>query len=97
MRSLRRHGRHVQVGLLLAEAAGAPVPWDLVVSRELRVCGSHGMAAVDYPAMLAMVADGRLDPAGLVGSVITLDEACAALMAMDDPSAARAGMTVVAL
>ena len=97
VRSLRRHGRHVQVGLLLAEAAGAPVPWDLVVSRELRLLGSHGMAAVDYPAMLAMVADGRLDPAGLVGSVITLDEAGAALMAMDDPSAARAGMTVVSV
>ena len=97
VRSLRRHGRHVQVGLLLAEAAGAPVPWDLVVGRELQLSGSHGMAAVDYPAMLAMVADGRLDPAGLVGPVITLDEAGAALMAMDDPSGARAGMTVVAV
>jgi alcohol dehydrogenase len=97
VRSLRRQGRHVQVGLLLADAAGAPVPWDLVVGRELRLAGSHGMAAVDYPAMLAMVADGRLDPGRLVGRVITLDEAGAALAAMDDPSAARAGMTVVAL
>ena len=97
VRSLRRHGRHVQVGLLLAEAAGAPVPWDLVVGRELRLAGSHGMAAVDYPAMLDLVADGRLDPARLVGPVITLDEAGAALMAMDDPSGARAGMTVVAV
>ncbi|MGI3783307.1 MAG: alcohol dehydrogenase catalytic domain-containing protein [Janthinobacterium lividum] len=97
VRSLRRHGRHVQVGLLLAEAAGAPVPWGLVVGRELRLHGSHGMAAVDYPAMLAMVADGRLDPARLVGPVITLDEAGAALAAMDDPSSSRGGMTVVAL
>ena len=97
VRSLRRHGRHVQVGLLLADAAGAPVPWDLVVGRELSLAGSHGMAAVDYPAMLTMVADGRLDPARLVGSVIALDEAGAALAAMDDPSSARGGMTVVAL
>ena len=97
VRSLRRHGRHVQVGLLLGDAAGAPVPWDLVVGRELQLLGSHGMAAVDYPAMLAMVADGRLDPARLVGSVITLDEAGAALAGMDDPSATRGGMTVVAL
>jgi alcohol dehydrogenase len=97
VRSLRRHGRHVQVGLLLGEAAGAPVPWDLVVGRELQLLGSHGMSAVDYPAMLAMVADGRLDPARLVGSVITLDEAGAALAAMDDPSSTRSGMTVVSL
>ena len=97
VRSLRRHGRHVQVGLLLGDAAGAGVPWDLVVGRELRLAGSHGMAAVDYPAMLAMVADGRLDPGRLVGRVITLDEAGAALAAMDDPSSPAAGMTVVSL
>ena len=97
VRSLRRQGRHVQVGLLLGAAAGAPVPWDLVVGRELQLLGSHGMAAVDYPAMLAMVADGRLDPSRLVGSVITLDEAGSALAAMDDPSSARAGMTVISL
>ncbi|SDV02810.1 alcohol dehydrogenase [Microlunatus sagamiharensis] len=93
--SLRRHGRHVQVGLLLAEAAGAPVPWDLVVGRELRLLGSHGMAAVDYPPMLAMVADGRLDVARLVGSRIDLDEAGPALAAMDDPTIAGGGMTIV--
>ncbi|MGI3781021.1 MAG: alcohol dehydrogenase catalytic domain-containing protein [Janthinobacterium lividum] len=97
VRSLRRHGRHVQVGLLLGDAGASPLPWDLVVGRELEVSGSHGMSAVDYPAMLAMVADGRLDPARLVGSVISLDEAGDALAAMDDPSSARGGMTVVSL
>ncbi len=95
VRSLRRHGRHVQVGLLLGSHAAAPLPWDLVVGRELRVLGSHGMAAVDYPAMLAMLAAGRLDPGRLVGPVIGLDQAGAALMAMDDLSAARGGMTIV--
>ncbi len=93
--SLRRQGRHVQVGLLLGEAAGAAVPWGLVVGRELRLLGSHGMAAVDYPAMLAMVADGRLDVARLVGHRIGLDEAGPALAAMDDPSVAAGGMTIV--
>ena len=97
VRSLRRHGRHVQVGLLLGDAAGAPVRWDLVVGRELRLFGSHGMAAVDYPPMLAMLADGRLDPARLVGRVITLDEAGAALAAMDQPISGAAGMTIVSL
>ena len=68
VRSLRRRGRHVQVGLMLGDAARAPLPWDLVVARELEIYGSHGMAAADYPPMLAMVADGRLKPRLLVGA-----------------------------
>jgi alcohol dehydrogenase len=61
----------------------APLPWDLLVGRELQVVGSHGMAAAEYPAMLAMIIDGRLRPQRLVGSVISLDYAGQALMAMD--------------
>jgi D-arabinose 1-dehydrogenase-like Zn-dependent alcohol dehydrogenase len=96
VRSLRRRGRHVQVGLLLGPAAAPPVPMDLVIGRELEIYGSHGMAARDYPAMLAQIADGTLRPARLVGSVIGLEQAGAALAAMDGPGAA-AGMTVIEL
>lgn len=97
VRSLRRRGRFVQVGLMLGNDAKAPLPWDVVVGYELEVYGSHGMAARDYPAMLAMVAAGVLRPAELVGRVISLAEAPAALMAMDSPAAATAGMTVIDL
>lgn len=54
------------------------------------------MAAHEYPAMLALVADGTLRPDRLVGEVIGLDGAGAALAAMDRP-ATSAGMTVIAL
>jgi alcohol dehydrogenase len=94
VRCLRRRGRHVQVGLLLGDASTPPLPMDLVVARELSVHGSHGMPAHQYPDLLAMVADGALDPALLVGRVIGLDEAGAALAAMDEP-ATSTGMTVV--
>jgi alcohol dehydrogenase len=94
VRSLRRGGRHVQVGLMLGTDAQAPLPWDLVVSRELHVAGSHGMAAADYPAMLELVADGRLKPQRLVGSVIPLAEAPAALTAMDSPIPPHSGIVV---
>jgi alcohol dehydrogenase len=94
IRSLRRRGRHVQVGLMLGDAAQAPVPWGPVVAYELEILGSHGMAAADYPAMLAMVADGRLRPQDLVGRVVDLAGAAVALAAMDDPVATGAGMTV---
>jgi alcohol dehydrogenase len=44
--------------------------------------------------MLALVADGTLRPGRLVSTVIGLDDAPAALMAMDHPPAGS-GMTVV--
>lgn len=95
LRSLRRRGRHVQVGLLL-DPAGTPLPMDLVVARELELHGSHGMAAADYPPMLDLVTSGRVRLTDLVGTVIGLDEAPAALAAMDRPAAVP-GITVVDL
>jgi alcohol dehydrogenase len=92
--SLRPRGRHVQVGLLLGDHASPQLPMDKVVAQELEIHGSHGMAAADYPEMLALVADGRLRPDLLVGRVIGLEEAGAALAAMGVPASA-AGMTVV--
>ena len=94
IRSLRRRGRHVQVGLMLGDDARAPLPWEVVIARELEIYGSHGMAAADYRPMLEMVADGRLRPRLLVGAVIPLAEAGRALMAMDEPIARQAGITV---
>ena len=97
VRSLRRRGRYVQVGLMLGPDSRAPLPWDVVVAYELELHGSHGMAACDYPAMLARVTSGALRPQELIGRVIGLSEAPAALMAMDSSTAATAGMTVIDL
>jgi D-arabinose 1-dehydrogenase-like Zn-dependent alcohol dehydrogenase len=92
--SLRRRGRHVQVGLLLGEQSTPPLPMDRVVAHELEITGSHGMPAHQYPDLLALVVDGTLDPALLVGRVVALGEAPAALAAMSGPTE-TAGMTVV--
>lgn len=96
VRCLRRRGRHLQVGLLLGQDSRPPIPMELVISRELEILGSHGMAARDYPAMLALIADQRLRPDLLVAREITLDQAPAALTAMDSDSA-TAGITVIKL
>ena len=93
VRSLRRRGRHVQVGLLLGADAATALPMDLVVAHELEVLGSHGMAAVDYPAMLDLVRRGELAPAALVSRVVELEQAGAALAALDHPG--PPGITVV--
>jgi D-arabinose 1-dehydrogenase-like Zn-dependent alcohol dehydrogenase len=93
VRCLRRRGRHVQVGLLLGPAAAPPLPMDLVIGRELEIYGSHGMAARDYPAMMAMVADGTLRPGAAIGQVIGLEDVGRVLAAMNGPGPV-AGMTV---
>ena len=93
IRSLRKRGRHVQVGLMLGDDAIAGVPMDLVIAHELEILGSHGMAAHEYPAMLAAIAAGRIDPRLLVGRRITLEEAPEALATMD--ASIHRGMTVI--
>lgn len=95
IRSLRKRGRHLQVGLMLGDHATAPVPMDLVIAHELEILGSHGMAAHEYPAMLARIASGDIDPRMLVGRTITLEEAPDALATMDGSS--HPGMTVIEL
>jgi D-arabinose 1-dehydrogenase-like Zn-dependent alcohol dehydrogenase len=92
--SLRKRGRHVQVGIMAGEAARPPVPMDRVIARELEIRGSHGMAAHEYPEMLARIADGVLRPEALVGRTITLDETPDALVAMGGPGRG-AGMTLI--
>ncbi|MGV8907528.1 MAG: zinc-dependent alcohol dehydrogenase family protein [Propionicimonas sp.] len=94
---LRRRGRHVQVGLMLAESATTPLPWGAIVSRELEVVGSHGMAAADYPGLLAMISSGQLAPRTLVGRTVGLDQAGVELMAMDAPVPSAAGLVVAVI
>lgn len=93
--SLRRRGRHVQVGLLLGADSTPPLPMDRVLAWELSLHGSHGIAAHEYRGLLDLIAAAGVDPAALVGRVVPLEEAGAALAAMDGP--APAGMTVVSL
>ena len=66
---------------------------DRVIGWELDVLGSHGMAAADYPEMLALIEQGLLQPQRLVERTIGLDEAAALLPGFD--RATVAGMTMV--
>jgi alcohol dehydrogenase len=91
--SLRRRGRHVQVGLLLPDDGQPRVPMWPVIGRELDVLGSHGMAAVNYPRMLELIRSGALDPQQLVERTISLAEAASLLPRFD--SAVVAGMTLI--
>jgi alcohol dehydrogenase len=70
------------------------MPMARVIAHELEIVGSHGMAAHDYPAMLAMVASGRLRPDLLVTRRLTLEQGADALQAMGEPGY-PAGISVI--
>ncbi|HEY2847391.1 MAG TPA: zinc-dependent alcohol dehydrogenase family protein [Pyrinomonadaceae bacterium] len=82
--SLRKRGRHIQVGIMKAGEHDAPVPTGRIISRELEILGSHGMQAHRYTEMLEMIRDGRLAPKRLIGKTVTLDQAPAELTNMDN-------------
>lgn len=54
--SLRRRGRHVQIGLLPGDQAGPALPVGKVIAHELEIFGSHGMQAHAYPELLDLAA-----------------------------------------
>ena len=94
--SLRRRGRHLQLGLLLTPDGLTPEPMARVIAYELDILGSHGMAARDYPQMFEMVTSGILRPDLLVERTVGLTDGIAALRAMGDPKAAiTSGITII--
>jgi len=80
--SLRRRGRHIQVGLVPPETVD--VPMATVIARELEILGSHGMQASRYPDMISMILDGQLDPHRLITRRIGLSELPDVLSRMGD-------------
>jgi alcohol dehydrogenase len=91
--SLRKRGRHVQVGLLLEDEREVALPMDRVIGYELELRGVHGMAVGRYDALLRLVESGAVEPARLIGRTIGLEEAGAELAAMG--TFAQRGVTVV--
>ena len=73
--SLRKRGKHIQVGLMTGDHTHPAVPMARVLADELEIIGSHGMQAHKYPEMLQMIIDGRLKPEKLLERTISLEEA----------------------
>ena len=91
--SLARGGRHLQLGLLLTPSGLTAMPMARVIAWELNLLGSHGMAARDYPEMLALVASGALDPSLLVKREVGLEEGAIALADLDKQG--TGGITII--
>lgn len=71
--SLRKQGRHLQIGLTTAAEQGeVPMPIDRIVTMELQMIGSLGMQASHYPQMLQMLEAGKISPKKMVTGTCNL-------------------------
>lgn len=84
IRSLRKRGRHIQVGILTKRDETSATLINRMIGHELVIAGSHGLQAHAYPGLLELIQAGKLDPMRLIDREATLDEAPSALAAMDD-------------
>jgi len=81
--SLKKRGKHIQVGLMTGNHKHPNIPMDRILADELEIIGSHGMQAHKYPEMLKMIVEGKLHPEKLIEKTITLEEATIALSNMN--------------
>lgn len=93
LRSLRRLGRMVQVGMPAGEHETMAIPMDRIYSHQLAIYGTRGMPAWRYPSLFNLIAGGQVDLSPLVTRRVALSRAGAELAAFDAP--APPGVAVV--
>lgn len=72
--SLRKGGRHVQLGLMTEDHANTSIPMDKLIAHELQILGSHGMQAAKYPEMFQFIEEAGIDLSKMIGRKISLDQ-----------------------
>jgi threonine dehydrogenase-like Zn-dependent dehydrogenase len=73
--SLRKGGRHVQIGLITKDEGGlVGLPVDAITAMELEIVGIFGNPRSEYDGLLALIACGKLNPQSLVSREVALDD-----------------------
>lgn len=94
LRSLRKLGRHVQIGMPIGQHATVPLPLlDLVYARQLSILGMRGLGAADFTKLMDLIVREKLDLRSLVTKRISLSQVGDALSKMDGGQ--PAGITVI--
>ena len=86
LRSLRKLGRMVQIGMPAGDHVQMSLPMDVVYSGQLAIFGTRGMPSWRYPSLLSVIEGGQLDLSPLVTRTIALSEASMELAAFDRPA-----------
>jgi alcohol dehydrogenase len=93
LKSLRKLGRMVQVGMPAGDHARIALPWDALYSGQLAVYGTRGMPAHRYSALLEFIAATGLDLSPMIARRVALSDVSAELALFD--AAAPPGVAVI--
>ena len=74
IRSLRKLGKHIQVGLMTGKEEIAPISMPEIIADELEILGSHGMQAHKYPEMFQLIRDQKINLSAMVTQRLSLEE-----------------------
>ncbi|KCZ86005.1 Zn-dependent alcohol dehydrogenase [Hyphomonas adhaerens MHS-3] len=95
-RSVRKRGRHLQLGVpSVAERGSVLLPVEEMLSREVAFISGFGMPAHRFEALLPMIASGRLTPARMIKREISLSNVQDVLCSMEHFSNENSGSVVV--
>lgn len=85
LKSIRKGGRHLQIGLTGAKDHGAfSLPVDVMLVQEISFIPSLGCPTTSYRALLALVASGKLNPKRLVTRCLPVEQASQVLDSMSN-------------
>lgn len=82
IRSLRKLGRHVQIGMPAGDHINVTLPMDAVYSGQLALYGTRGMPSWKYPSLLNLL-NGGLDLSPMIARRVALSDAAAELALFD--------------
>lgn len=71
---LRKRGKHIQIGLMTGKESMPAIPMGSVIAKELKIIGSHGMQAHQYPPMLDLIRSGKIKLQQLLDKTVSLEE-----------------------
>ena len=86
LKSLKKLGRMVMVGMPAGKHVTMALPMDAVYSGQLAFFGTRGMPAWRYPSLLSLIEGGQVDLSPLVTRQIRLSQATEELAAFDGPA-----------
>ncbi|WP_276392140.1 zinc-dependent alcohol dehydrogenase family protein [Eudoraea chungangensis] len=72
--SLKKRGKHIQIGLMSGVDASPSLPMNTVIAKELEILGSHGMQAHAYNEMFQFIEKNNIDLSALISDTINLNE-----------------------
>lgn len=94
LNSLRKLGRHVQIGMPVGAHRFVELPLlDLIYSRQLQLTGSRGLSADGFGPLIQMIEDGKINASSLISAEIALGDVGDALKRMDEFTGA--GVSVI--